>query len=252
MELSGLQGKVVIVTGASRGIGRAVAERLADVCSALVLNHLSDQGAMEQVEQACLHAGAEVVTHRGDIGAPESASRLCDLAVERFGRVDVLVNNAGSVAESLLAASTDEDVNRMVSTNVLGLTWMSRAVLRPMLKQRAGCIVNLSSVLASRPGRGSSVYAGTKGFVESFTRALAVEVGRKNIRVNAVAPGVIETHMTVSARQLAGDSIRERIPMQRFGQPSEVAEVIAFLASDQASYLNGAVLAVDGAFLGGM
>jgi 3-oxoacyl-[acyl-carrier protein] reductase len=172
--------------------------------------------------------------------------------MEKFGRIDVLVNNAGSVVENLLATTSDDEVERMVSTNVLGLVWMARAVLRPMLKQRSGCIVNVSSVLASRPGRGNAVYSGTKGFTESFTRALAAEIGRKNIRVNAVAPGVIETHMTVAVRSLAADAIKERIGLQRFGRPEEVADVVAFLASDQASYLNGTIVPVDGAFLGGM
>jgi 3-oxoacyl-[acyl-carrier protein] reductase len=150
----------------------------------------------------------------------------------------------------LLAELEDAELAGMLATNVEGLVRMTRAVLRPMLRQRAGCIVNISSVVAARPGRGNAVYAGTKGFVEAFTRALAAEVGRKQIRVNAVAPGVTETSMSQAVRALAGDALRERVSLGRWGQPEEIASVVAFLASDAASYISGAVLAVDGAYLG--
>jgi 3-oxoacyl-[acyl-carrier protein] reductase len=154
------------------------------------------------------------------------------------------------VADDLLAVLSDEELEAMIATNITGLVRLTRAALKPMLRQRWGCIVNLSSVLASRPGRGNAVYAGTKGFVESFTRALAVEVGRKGVRVNAVAPGVIETEMSRGPRALAGETIRERIALRRFGEPEEVAGLVAFLASDEGAYISGAVLPVDGAFSG--
>jgi 3-oxoacyl-[acyl-carrier protein] reductase len=241
-----LEGRVAIVTGASRGIGRAVALRLAGAGARLVLAHRRDVPAMEEVSTACRSLGAEVETHRGDLGGPSTAAALVELASTRFGRLDVLVNSAALDVEGLLADLDEAALQEMVSTNILGIVRTSRAALRPMLRQRSGSIVSLSSIAAARPGRGNAVYAGTKGFVEAFTRALAVEVGRKGIRVNAVAPGVVETGMTEALRALAGEGIKERVALRRFATPEEVAGAVAFLASDEASYISGAILAVDG------
>lgn len=252
MSNLGLTGSVAIVTGASRGIGRATALRLAAEGARLVLSFRRDHAAMAEVEEACRTAGADVTSLGADIGQPEAAAALCDLALARHGRVDLLVNNAAVVVDSLLATLTDEEIDAMVQTNVLGVTRMARAVLRPMLRQRSGCIVNLSSAAATRPGRGSAVYAGTKGFVESFTRALAVEVGRKGVRVNAVAPGVIETDMTAPVLALDKDAVVQRMALRRLGRPDEVAAAVAWLASAQSSYLSGAVIPVDGAYVGGL
>ncbi|MFH2008174.1 MAG: SDR family oxidoreductase [bacterium] len=246
------QPRVGIVTGASRGIGAAVARRLARDGMNLVLGYRADAGAAATVQAACRALGVEALLQAGDIGAAQTAETLVESARDAFGRVDVVVNNAGVVVESLLATLTDDELAAMLSTNIAGVVHLSRAALRPMLRQRSGCIVNVSSALATRPGRGNAVYAGTKGFVESFTRALAVEVGRKNVRVNAVAPGVIDTAMTAAVRSLAEETVLERIPQRRIGTPEEVAAAVAFLASDEASYVNGAVLGVDGAFVGGL
>jgi 3-oxoacyl-[acyl-carrier protein] reductase len=247
-----LADKVAIVTGASRGIGRAVAERFAAEGARLVLNCLQDQAALDEVRSACESAGAEVETVVGDVAEGDTAQILMEAAVNRFGRIDILVNNAAVALDDLLAMQTDEAIDRMVRTNVVGVVRLTRAVTRPMMQRRSGVIINLSSVAASKPARGNAVYAGTKGFVESFTRALAVELGRKGIRVNAVAPGVIETNMSASVVAVAHETIRERIAMRRLGSAGEVASMVAALASDEAGYVNGAVIPIDGGFLGGV
>jgi 3-oxoacyl-[acyl-carrier protein] reductase len=246
--LKRLEGKTAIVTGASRGIGRAIAVRLAGEGASLVLAYRANDRAAEETAEECARDGRQVVLARGDLGDPAVAPAIVATAIGKFGRVDALVNNAGAVCDELLAMLPEEDLARMISTNVLGVVHSCRAVIRPMLGQRAGAIVNLSSMLARKPGRGNAVYAGTKGFVESFTRALAAEVGRKGIRVNAVAPGVIETDMSRTVRSLAGEEIKNRIAARRFGRPDEIATVAAFLISDEASYVNGAVIAADGGF----
>jgi 3-oxoacyl-[acyl-carrier protein] reductase len=246
----GLAGRVAVVTGASRGIGRAVAERLADEGARLVLGSRSGGEALAAAAEACARRGAEVCTSAGDAADPAWAGALAELAQERFGRVDLLVPAAGVSLEALLASTTDRQAREVVEVNALGAVWAARAVLPAMLRQRRGCILLLSSQLASRPARGSSVYAGTKGFVEAFARGLAAEVGRKGIRVCAVAPGLVETDMTAPLRRDAPEEALSRIALRRFGRPEEVAALVAFLASDQAGWLHGAVVPLDGG-LGG-
>lgn len=250
--MSILRDRVAVVTGASRGIGAAIAERFAEHGAKLVLVHARDVAAMDAVDARCRAAGADVCVVRGDLAAAETVHAVCEQADRRFGRLDVLVNNAAVVAEDLLPMLDDDRLERMLAVNVLGLTRLTRAALRPMLRQRSGCVVNLSSIAARLPSRGNAVYAGTKGYVEAFTRALAVEVGKKGIRVNAIAPGIVQTAMTAGVRTaVAAEDLRGRVALARLGNPADVAGVALFLASDDAAYINGAVIAVDGGFLGG-
>jgi 3-oxoacyl-[acyl-carrier protein] reductase len=246
MALAGLPGQVAIVTGASRGIGRAIAERLAREGARLVLTSRRGGDPLHAAAAACAQAGAEVETLEGDVGDPEVAAALAARASGRFGRIDLLVNCAGVALEELLVTTSDAAAREVVATNVLGVVWASRAVVPAMLRQRRGSIVSLSSSLAHRPVRGAAVYAGTKGFVEAFTVALAAEVGRKGVRVNAVAPGLVETDMTAAVRRDAPEEALRRIAAGRTAKPEEIAATVAFLASDDASYVNGAVLSVDG------
>lgn len=249
MSYADLHGKVAVITGASKGIGRAVAERLADEKMCLVLCGRRE-AQIEEVARECVARGAETMHVCADIGGASAAEEIVNAALARFGRLDVLVNCAGAVVETPLGLTTEEDVAAQVATNVLGVTWMTRAALKPMLKQRSGVVINFSSVLATRPGRGSAVYAGTKGYVESFTRAMAAELGSRNIRVNAVAPGVIDTAMTRPVLNIAGEAICEGVGLKRTGTPGEVAAVVAFLASEESAYIHGAVIPVDGGFGG--
>jgi 3-oxoacyl-[acyl-carrier protein] reductase len=243
-----LNGKVALITGASRGIGRAIAERFADEGAKLFLGCRRNGDSLKATADECRVRGVEVETFMGDIGCASICADMIDGAVARFCRLDILVNNAGVVHEGLLATVDDAELEEMLRTNVLGTVYLSRAALRPMMRQRGGSIINFSSASASRPNRGNSVYAGTKGFIESFSRGLAVEVGRKGIRVNVVAPGVIETEMTSAVRALAGEEISARIGLARFGRSGEVASAALFLASEESGYVNGAVLAVDGGY----
>jgi 3-oxoacyl-[acyl-carrier protein] reductase len=245
-----LQGRAAIVTGASGAMGRAISVRLAREGAHLVLAYNRSEEAAREVWRACREAGAEVFLCPGDLTEEATAQALVDAALERIGSVEILVNNAAQVSEGLLVTLDEDEIQAMVQTNVLGLVRLSRAALKPMLRCRQGSIINVSSVLATRPGRGNAVYAGTKGFVESFTRALAVEVGRKGVRVNAVAPGVIEAGMGQAVRSLLAGRLRERVALDRLGRVEEVAAAVAYLASDEASYVSGAVLAVDGAYGG--
>lgn len=245
-----LSNKTVLLTGATGGLGQAMALQLAQQGARLVLGYCSQHEQARQLLTRCTEAGTEAALAPVDLLDPGAGDALCQAALDRFGQLDVLVNNAAAMADNLLAMLPDQDLDAMVATNITGLVRLTRAALRPMLRQRGGCIINLSSVLASRPARGNAVYAGTKGFVESFTRAMAVELGPKGVRVNAVAPGVVQAGMARGVLALAGDEVRQRVGLRRCGTPEEVAALVCFLASDQASYISGAVLPVDGAYAG--
>lgn len=243
-----LGGKVAIITGASRGIGRAVAERFAAEGASLLLAYKSSQAQMAEVAELCSASGAEVQTAAADLTDKVAADQLFAEAISRFGTVDILVHSAAIARDDLIAVVGDDAIDELIRTNVIAAVALTRAAIRAMLRRRAGVILHMSSVTASKPGRGGSVYAGTKGFIESFSRAVAAEVARKGIRVNAIAPGVIETDMNASLRAMAGPELLGKVAQRRFGRPEEVAAVAAWLASDEAAYVNGAVIAVDGGF----
>jgi len=241
----GLDGKVAIVTGGSRGIGRAIVLMLAgEGCDVTFFYRGNSDAAAEVVASGDGRAKGEQVDVRDTAACAAAVERVA----ERCGRIDILVNNAGIIRDNQLAALEDDDVTDVLSTNVGGVFNVTRAVVPHMIVQRAGRIINLSSVSATKGGRGQTNYAASKGAVEAFTRALAVELASRKINVNAVAPGVIDTEMSQDVRELAGDTIKAKILLKRFGTPEDVACAVWFLASAYASYVTGEVLHVDGGF----
>jgi len=245
---SGLAGKSVLVTGGSRGIGRAIVELFADEGARVTFFYRGNTEAAEVVVASMRNAGHEVVSEQVDV----TDARACQAAVERLAerteRIDVLVNNAGVIRDNPLAALENEDIRTVLDTNVGGVFNVTRAVVPYMVMQRAGAIVNVSSVAGEKGGRGQTNYAASKGAVNAFTRALAVELAPRKIRVNAVAPGVIDTEMSKNVREIAGDEAKARILMKRYGTAQDVAYGVWFLASDYANYVTGQVFHIDGGF----
>jgi len=246
------EGKTAIVTGGSRGIGRACVARLAAEGARVALVYHSNQQAAEAVVAELQAAGNQVHAVQADVRDLQRAHEIVDQLFDQWGAIDVLVNSAGIVHDGLLGAMTQNQWRDVVETNLGGTFNYCHAVTQPMMMARRGSIVNLSSTAAEFAARGQVNYAASKGGINGLTRALAKELAPRNVRVNAVAPGMIETDMSQVVRGIAGDQIKKMIPLKRIGQPREIAAVVAFLASDDAAYLTGQVLRVDGGLsLGG-
>jgi 3-oxoacyl-[acyl-carrier protein] reductase len=245
---SGLTGKVALVTGGSRGIGRAIVEVLCADGADVTFFYQQGAAAAAEVLEAGQAAGWTIAAEQVDVRDAQSCSAAVERIVERCGRIDVLVNNAGCIRDNLLGLLDDDDIRVVLDTNVGGVFNVTRAVVPHMLAKRAGKIINISSVSGEKGGRGQTNYAASKGAVNAFTRALAVELAPRRITVNAVAPGVIETEMSRAVREQAGDEVRSRILLRRVGAPADVAYAVWFLASRLADYVTGEVLHVDGGF----
>ncbi len=253
---------LALVTGASRGIGRAIAIELAKRGYDIVVNYRTDEGGARETAAQIERVGRRAHVHNADTSRNDEVAAMfstIDLIAQDAAKtdagpggrdatgLDVLVCNAGITRDTLLGASTPADFDEVLATNLNGTVSCCREAALRMSSRRRGSIVTLSSVAAQRPGRGQSNYAASKGAIEAFTKALAVELAPRNVRVNAVAPGIIETQMTAELRAIANDELLKRIVMKRLGSPDEVAKVVGFLAVE-ATYVTGQVWNVDGGF----
>ena len=244
----GLAGKVAIVTGGSRGIGRAIVELFAAEGADVTFWYAGNEAAAGEVVASQAAQGRTVHAMKVDVRDSAACRTAAEQVADRAGRIDVLVNNAGIIRDNVMIGLEDSDIRDVLDTNVAGVFNVTRAVAPFMISKRAGKIVNLSSVGGAKGGRGQTNYAASKGAIDALTRALAVELAPRKITVNAVAPGVIETEMSEAVRELAGDEIKQRILLRRFGQPRDIAQAVWYFASSLADYVTGQVLYVDGGF----
>ncbi len=241
-----LNGKIALVTGASRGIGKETAVVLAEAGARVIINYKATEEAARQLHDGLAERGLACETVRADVSDPDDVAHLFDAIRQKHGRIDILVNNAGVIRDNLLLTMELSDWDKVVDLNLRGAFLCTKHAAELMLPNHAGKIINVSSVGALRGGRGQTNYAAAKGGLISFTRACAVELSGKGIQVNAVLPGLIETDMTKRVRKRAGDEILKAIPSGRFGTPQDVARLILFLASSLSDYITGQAIAVDG------
>ena len=241
------QDQVAIVTGGSRGIGKACVLTLAKGGAKVAFVYRGSEDAAKALEAEVAAAGGTAKAWQADVADPTAADRVVAGVLADWGRIDILVNNAGVIRDGLFVRMEPADWKTVLSTNLDGTFYFCRAVSNQMVfKQRSGRIVNISSVAADHVNAGQTNYAASKGAINSFTRALAVELGGRNVTVNAVAPGFIETDMSEAVRNKAGDIIKKLIPLKRLGKPDDIANVVAFLCSPAAAYITGQLLTVDG------
>jgi 3-oxoacyl-[acyl-carrier protein] reductase len=241
-----LSDKVAVVTGAAQGIGRAIAETLGQRGAHVVVADLKVEKAEAAAKEIAADTGRRAIAVEVDVADNASAKAMIDRAIAEFGRVDILVNNAGITRDNLIMRMKEADWDLVLNVNLKGAFNCSKAVIRPMMKQRYGRIVNITSVSGLAGQVGQTNYSSSKAGLIGFTKALAKEVGSRNITVNAVAPGFIETDLTSDLPQELKDMAIQMTPVGRFGKPEDVANAVAFLASDETGFITGQVLSVDG------
>lgn len=241
-----LKGKTAVVTGGSRGLGRAICLELASGGANLVFCFAGNEAAAQETAQACRALGAEVDYLRCNVADSTQVKKLMETAVQRFGRIDILVNNAGITRDGLMLTMKESDFDQVVETNLKGTFLCMKAVARQMVKQRYGRIINLSSVVGLHGNAGQVNYAASKAGVIGMTKSLAKELASRGVTVNAVAPGFMETDMTAALSEAARAATLAAVPMGRMGTAEDVAQAVAFLASDCAGYITGQILGVDG------
>ncbi|HJV44126.1 MAG TPA: 3-oxoacyl-[acyl-carrier-protein] reductase [Bacillota bacterium] len=241
-----LNGKVAIVTGASRGIGRAIALSLASAGADVLVNYAGSEAAAREVAEEIEKMGRKAFLFQADVSNSEQVGQLVEKALEISGRIDILVNNAGITRDNLLMRMKDDEWDQVINTNLKGVYNCIKAVTRPMMKQRSGRIINISSVVGSVGNPGQANYVAAKAGVIGLTKSVAREMASRGITVNAVAPGFIETDMTAKLGADIQSNLLGQIPLQRLGQPDDIANIVRFLASEEASYITGQTIHVDG------
>ena len=244
-----LEGKTAIITGGSRGIGKAIVEIFVKQGANVAFTYSSSSDAAKAIENKLSTKNVKVKSYKSDASNFEEAQLLAASVLEEFGTIDILINNAGITKDNLLMRMSEEDFDRVIQVNLKSVFNMTKAVQRTMLKQRKGSIINMSSVIGVKGNAGQSNYAASKAGIIGFTKSMAIELGSRNIRSNAIAPGFIVTEMT---EELGEETIKqyfEAIPLKRGGTPEEIANTCVFLGSDMSSYLTGQVLNVDGGML---
>ena len=244
-----LEGKVAIVTGASRGIGKAIAEQFISQGAKVAFTYRSSAEAAAALENELSAGGGTVKGFQSDAASMTDAERLVGEVVEAFGTVDIVINNAGITDDTLLMRMTEEQWDRVISVNLKSCFNLTKAVMRTMLKARSGSIVNISSVVGVQGNAGQANYAASKAGILGFTKSVALELGSRNIRCNAIAPGFIETEMTAKLDEDTVQGWRDAIPLKRGGTPEDVANLCVFLASDMSAYITGQTLNVDGGMI---
>lgn len=244
-----LEGKVALITGATRGIGRAIAERFADEGANVAFTYRSSEEKAKALEDALKEKGAEAKGYASDASSFEEADQLVQQVLKDLERIDVVVNNAGITRDNLLLRIGEDDWDQVIDTNLKSVFNVTKAVQKSLLKQRGGSIINMSSVVGVQGNAGQSNYAASKAGILGFTRSVALELGSRGIRCNAIAPGFIETEMTEELDEETLNGWRDSIPLKRGGTPEDVAELAVFLGSDRSSYITGQTLHVCGGML---